>query len=857
MKAKKIFKIFSILFFVLFGLYLSLVFFLPFILNSKQVQTAIIHQIEEKKCAKISFEGLNFSISPSLKFIGNLNKLSIDKAHTPVFILDNAEFSYSFFIKKENFLSIKKVYLSFNPKFDKKSKSTFNMDKINLLPSIKINEGEIYFGKSQFLFKDFLFEKGEISTISFDLTCYLKYINLPLKINKKNKIFIENEEIYTDNLEIDFLTSKLFVNGALYSPKGVDFRVYGKNLDVNTMERIFVSLYRRIKNKKHFIENFEKFGGKYYVDLHFKKNQINGKISIDNLCAKSVLLSVPLRFKKADFIFKDKNISMSTKGFIGGQNAVWNFFLSGIFTDNLTVFGNVEALVGDDFAKKYVDGLNIKNHLKLNVEYLTEKGTVNVLYNAKLPTGSNLSYCRANLGLENLDREFDVATIKTGDKIKLTHFGYSVIQEGQKQELLFGWGDFEKIKNKTVLTKLVVHTIEDVPVSLLAFLEDRLIGGTFNGNFEFDFIKEKFIGSIIISNTKFKNFFAKNAAVFGDEKFLSVLSEGKFKKEPFACEIIFKNDFGNTIYIDKLSLYLRKFTLKQPKKHRNAHFKIPDKKFNESKKVVAKNIELRLDKFEKDKISIENIRLFGSAINDTFNFNMKDIDFADGKLSAEGYFKFDEHMLDVNFSADNIDSNQVGYEVFNLKDQFEGKAFANLHLIIQDKLTNIKGKGDFKIKNGKLSKITSSKIAPKIKNHKFSDIIKIRKNTKIDEYSDITGYFDIFNSNLENINIYMQNDSISLFIEGKYNLGTEEANLNIWGKYDNSTASKIKIFHIPLTWITALVFNTEKLSQEVALKIKKTPEIIAKAADIKNFVVKLKGHINNPKGCKIELFHFK
>ena len=127
------------------------------------------------------------------------------------------------------------------------------------------------------------------------------------------------------------------------------------------------------------------------------------------------------------------------------------------------------------------------------------------------------------------------------------------------------------------------------------------------------------------------------------------------------------------------------------------------------------------------------------------------------------------------------------------------------------------------------------------------DIIKVKKTTKMSPKSNITGRFKLDNSKLNDITLYVQNDFISMYAEGDFDRKDEYARLKLWGKYDNDTARKISLFHIPLTWFTKLAFKTTELNDYHTKKFKKTPDVKAKNNDVTKFTAEFSGNINDTK----------
>ena len=861
---KRLFKIFLFVTLILFSAYLVTVYVMPVFLNSKKIKRYIVHKIELKTNTKIIASSLKVKITPKLHLNFNFDEFDMYSGGEKLFDIEGLKCDLSPFNIKNNRIYIESFYIQKNNllALKKNKKSLFKGDILTIfrgLPEIFIKQGVIELGERSALTSKFLINDLHLEGVldkSLSLNLEVISSNLPEKvlISDKDKIYFTKENIYTENFVINFGNTKLYINGTLFSRNGNDFYINGDDILPSTFVKTSVLVYRALKQKKHFIENFKDFKGLADFNLHIKNGNIFGNLNVDYLSAYTVPLNVPMSFKNAYFIFDKRDVLMRSNGKMGGEDVVWNFFLTGIFTDNLTVSGNLSSFISNSFAVKYIDKLSIKDKIHLNIEYLVNNGVVDVFYTAKLPVGSDISYYGANLGLTDYERRFHAATKKTGDIISLVNYSYSKMTSNGDEKIIFGDGDFEKINGKYALVNLFGQTMKDAPISLLGFLDDRFVGGYFNGNIEYDFIKNKILGSIVLEKTRFKKFKIDNAAIFGDEKLLTILSSGTFRDEPFTCDIEIVNNLKkSSIDIKKLSLYLKKYVFQKKTGGKKQSFVKASGNMKKYPKINADNIEIRLDAFMKDKIVAQNMLLNGSVKNNVINFVIKSVQFAQGTLSAEGYADPSNSMIDATFGADNLNSNIAAYQLFNLKDQVAGSASGKLHLVMRDKLNDIKGEGSFQIKNGMLLKVGDKDAIEKAsnKNHKHKkallDAIKIRKSATMNPKSNISGTFKLDNAKLNDIYLYAQNDFISIYAEGEYDRKEEYANLKLWGKYDNDTAKKITLFHIPLTWLTKFAFKTIKLTPNHIEKFKNTPDVKAKNGDVTNFTAEFYGNINNTK----------
>lgn len=848
-------------FIFLLSLYSFFVFILPPIINIPFVQNVLLSNVLSNYELNSDISNLNIKISPILTFHIKSDEILIKRNEDKILNLKGLYASISPFKFNNNKIIADEVYLKLSP-HSKNRKNKFDILKnISYYPNIKINKMVLeccFYKVLKAEFSDFSYKKGNISELSFNLSANIDENNNKISVLNRDKIYFTSDKIFTDKLNLYFNDSKIRLSGVFYSKDGSNFNILGKNIETKTFVDSFILINRCFKGKKHFIENFKNFNGVCDIDLDIKKLSAFGEIKFKDLSAETILLSVPLSFKEAIFKFKNDTVVMKTEGNLGLENVYWNFFLTGLFTDNLVISGKVASNVSDNFAKTYIDKLRIKNKLQLRVDYFIQNKVVNVVYNATLPVGSDILYYGAHLGLKDFDRNFQVITKKDKDIIKLVDYTYAVRKNNKITDIITGYGEFEKINNKYILTCLFGETMNNAPVSLLGFLDGRLRGGFFNGNLLYDFKENKLSGSIVLEDTKFNGFYIKEGAIFADDKNINILSLGDFRNEPFTCEIILKNELKDKLLIEKLDLYLKKFVMNNqvnaPIKN-NPKFKFPV--YNRD--IDAKEITFKLGAFKRDNFILQDIVLNGSVKNNLFNFKMPDIYFADGTLSAKGFLNFDNKNSNITFLAKNINSNIASYQLYNLYNQIYGSANAKLFISTKNLFKDINGYGEFKINEGYLPKIGSTEFALKSskKSSKLSDIIKIKDSLKINPKSNITGNFKFDNFFLKDIKLYLQNEALSMFIEGNYNADNSYVDLNLYGKYDADVARNIYIWHIPISFLTKIFFKTADFATVCTEKFKKTPDIKAKKEKTKRFEIVLKGNINDKKSMEKALLRYK
>lgn len=864
-------KIFAGVFLALFILlYAALRFILPPVLSTNCVSLLLSDLISKKTGAEVNFYGQKISISEFINVKIFLPEIMY-KDKNKTLILNGFKADLNPFKIRNSKINLKKLYFETGKtkaeNKNKNEKSLFSRIDLAELPELYIDSAVVKISSvneektlARILIDNFsVAAEDNGKTASFNLLLKSDYMFEDVKIDKKSKFFILKDGIYTNGFTVYFKNSSAYLQGKILDVNGEsDFLAKGNNLPVYDIEKGFLLYLKQLNNKKLFIENFKDFGGKLDLNLNFKGKKIFGKAIFHKLCAATVPLNIPLHFNKVVFNFENKTVNMNAKGTFGGEAAFTDFYLTGLFTPQLEISGSVKSSVTNNFAKKYIEGLAVKGNADLSVDYLINNGVIDIIYNAEIDNGSDIFYLGSRLGLNNLKRTINAVTRKVEDTITLVNYKYTFADGLNEKEILTGTGLFNKQNGKYKIDKISLKTMDNAPVSLLGFLESRLKGGEFDGALEFDFVKSKLSGSFILKDSFFKGFEIKNAAIFTDENSVTVLGEGRFKNEIFNCIIELKNSFNDELLIHNLELYLKKYVMNSyTQKNKKQKPKMPPmQEFKPDKNITVEKLNLRLDSFVKDNLLVENLNLKGHSKDNILHFSMPDVAFAKGGLSASGLYDFNKNYGLFDFAGTDIDANTASYQVFNLKDHIKGKTGAKLKVEFFNGFETMKGTAVFYIKKGSLPQLGSKEFIIKGRRKKrpfkfsISDIIKIGKNADLNPDSNIKGYFNITNSDIENINIIMSNDSVSFFIEGNYNIKSQYSKLDIWGKYDRGIESKITIFHIPLSFIFKFVFKINEVKNKYIEKILKIPSI--KTENERIFNVQLEGNLNNPKSLKLK-----
>lgn len=845
-------------------LYILFLTVLNRVLSSPRFLSYTNEFITQKTGIVITSENLNVKTYPSLNIYISAENFNLNSGNNELLRVKNASLTYDIKRLKPVKADIEYIYLNQqhlkNVVKTHKNKKTSDF-KPKKLPDINVKKAEIWAEKDEnktvFIKIDNLKIKNSISgkiKCTFEAEITSNMLKHPILAGKNGYIYLEHDKLIAQDLELLTGASKLSINGKLIDGnKKSDFSAEGENIPVSD---VMTSLlyFQKLKDKsKKFIENFYDYNGKMNVDLKITQNGIWGECLVKNLSGKTVLFNVPVLFPEVPFKFKGREFSGGALGILGGEKVYADFDLTDMGTSKQQTKGTVQAILTNKSVGKYVPNASVKGKTDASVNWHIKNKKIDVNYNLYIPKDSDISYLDAYLGLLDKNRHMHVETLKEGDKLKITNYEYTMEAGGNTTKIIMGSGLFQKHHGHFEPDYITCRTENNAPVSVAASFYKYLQGGVFNGNLRYDFKKNKITGNFDIKDSVYKHYKIKEAKVIATPFAVKIDAEGSYKKSPFNASISGLNNFNDKLRIYNIYLFLDELRVNTNKAKKN-HPKPDEKKIKSQ--IDNFDIDLftiKLNKLKYNNAFLTNILLTGNIQDNIFNFEVPHTNFANGLLKAKGLYNFNNRTSDVTFYASNIDANIAAGSLFNLHEQVMGTADAILKAKTKNGITDREGHLDFSIKEGYLPKLGSTEFMVKQaklmkKSYTLEDIVNIDiKNIKA-LASDIKGCYDYSNGKITNAKITSSQKYLSLFILGDYDTINQDADIKLFGKYNNKEISKIKIFFVPLSFVVKILFRPEKTMDKYSQTLKNVPEISAqKEADVSYFRVSMKGNINKNK----------
>ncbi len=860
-------KISIIIISTLIALYLGFIYAVSLFLNSDNFIRISNNFIKTKYNMDTEINGLKIKISPLLSVKLTVKSINIKDNDKVGLNIQNLNTSVNGIELKNldadliyaNLDVLKKIKLE--KKEDAKKKKSFDLNKIPDVNIKKIeivrNEGEkLSISSNQFVIN----ENNKIKNIDIIFNISLDRVLHPIVIGEVGSLYIKNNKLIAKNFPLAVGKTKVVLDGSVLNDKKLDnFTIKGDKIPVKETLATVLFLQKYTEHERKFIENFTDFKGSADVDLVYKDNDLSGVITGNDLFAKFLPFYVPVYCKKAEFFIKNGEVKSSAVGTFGTEKLTHELLIKEMYDkDKKEVFGKVNSKITTALAKKYLpSNVKVKNYLDMEVDYYIKQKKPNAKYYINIPANSGIMINDFHAGIRNKNKKIFAETQKIDKEFFLKDYRFSVQENNKFKDILYGNGYFKIINDKMTPQYITLNTNGYVPNSFVGSFKQYVLGGKFNGALKYSFIKEQITGKFEVIDTIFNHFHVKSASVIADNKTAKIEANGTYKKEKFNCKTEVKNDFKEKIYVNYMDLFLDKYIVKKSDKSTASKEKYDFNTPNKALSAGVRDINMDIDKYNiavnsvivKD-YPIKNIKVFGSLKDAIFKYNTSDVDFADGKLSANGTYNFNIDSSIIDFTAKNIDSNIIADKFFNLKNQIQGKANAELHSKTGKDWLNWDATAKFDIQDGALPGLEGLEFPVDDKNldkkAKVSDYVKFNTKKKGNIKSHISGFFrcdDIF---IRDIDFRMQHEFTSAYIEGYYNYIIEQGNLDIYGKYDNSAIKHIKVLHIPLNWLVNTLVPTERKKAETQSILDKIPPIGVEDSKAKYFKINLKANEKDP-----------
>ncbi len=747
-------------------------------------------------------------------------------------------------------------------KKDTKKKKSFDINKIPYANIKKIeivrNEGEkLSISSNQFVIK----ENNGIKNLDIVLNITLDRVLHPILIGEVGSLYIENKKLMAKNFPLAVGKTRVVIDGSILNDKKLDnFTIKGDKVPVKETIATVLFLQKYGIDERKFIENFTDFKGTADIDLIYKDNDLSGVVTANDLFAKFLPFYVPVFCKKAEFFIKNGEVKSYAVGTFGSEKLTHELLIKEMYDrQKKEVFGKVNSKITTALAKKYLpSNIKVKDYLDMEVDYYIKQKKPNAKYYINIPASSGIMFNDFYAGIRNKNKKIFAETQKIDKEFFLKDYRFSVQKNNEFKDILFGNGYFKIIDGKMTPQYVTLNTNGYVPNSFVGSFKQQILDGEFKGDLKYDFANNQVLGTFDVIKARHKDFHIAQAHVESKNGVFNITSNGLYKGEKYTAELSAKNNiFGDTL-IYNMKLFLDKLVFEggksggklECKSEGKPENKSDSKEFSKEVKDVPltiNNWEIAINEIRREAFVLKNAKLIGSFKNHIFDFNMKDLNFADGTVHAKGVYDFAKDTSNMTFEAKNIDSNKVAEMTLNLQNQINGIASAKVELKAKDMFKFLDAHCVFEVKEGFLPKLGDKELMINNSKYKLSEITNIDLSQKDLMKDDIKGTFDVHNTEIKNINLTTWHELSAIFLEGSYEMEKQYADLQLFWHYSKEAPKGIRIFGIPLSMILKVVFRPEHSKELYETKLQQIPKIKDDNKNSNYYRIRLTGDINKGK----------
>lgn len=790
---------------------------------------------------------------------------------------------------------------------DKVANLQIDLKNMNLVDGIKFGLEPKKFSKDFEHINGILDAKILYKTKNFNAAPNLNDVSLdagfkPQKNNKNTglkvlsgNIQFKNGVVSIDKLNARAFNSDVFINGkinnALSQKPDYNLTLKSNDLDLSVLEKL--KIYEIVpKNVKEVIASNKDYSGLCDLNFSIAKNKLKGSLKSEEIRFINKATGIPVKMNDAEFFLDDNKIKMEhlnvkldeTPLFLNAQISNIDKIpaVSGYFTIKLT----------DNFVNKYINAhlsypIRIKGEAILNSDLSGTLKNMRLKSNLKINEDSDIFYMGANLGDESDLRiiRADILASNSGKEFKINSFDYQkyvTSQNNRKYPLtIININGFiaknPYKKNEYYVKDINVKTKMPAPARLfnVLFKKSILKEGNFNSdiNIKGDGKTFKMLGNVGFKNLDMPLYDTTVEDIYLtlNHDFVTVNSNAKAYDSDIVVTGKIRNEIELPIKISDLKLYSKKIDVD---KMLNTMSDISLNRYNKTLVnpsntkgfVDVKDFEIQDAQAMADDITIKglvakNCRAKINLKDSILSFDDLSFDITQGKAKGSIKYNFNNDEIAIVIAGKNVDANSIANSLFNAKDQIFGRLDGELRMMTKgvnedERMKHLTGLAYFEINEGKMPKLGSLEYLLKAGNLLKSGITGFTMNAVADLVIPIkTGYFSTIKGNLvvkngiaENVQIYSKGDKLSIYVAGKYNLLTENADMNIVGKLSKKINTILgPAGNLSLNTVFNLMpgLNLDEVEKaRIVKELNKIPGLDLNEQDYRLFKVKIDGNIN-------------
>ena len=691
--------------------------------------------------------------------------------------------------------------------------------------------------------------------------------NNKLKVSNLNGTIADTQSAFDVNIDADNISANPRFNGLIRL----------KSFDLSTFN--LISKYSFVPKELKDIE-FEK--GKINTNFKIHNNNINAYADLGGFVLKYKPAGLPIKIVNGSFMVRNNDLRLVKLNLLADDMPVLlDGVISNIFDkQNFDIYVNSKPK--QDFIDKYINKnqiypVKIKGDIVYSLRAKGVKDNFDLKADVNMAPDSSIYHLGATVGdVENaIVLNLDTKIIKQ-NILKIKEFSYdkiiaSLSSRSTRLNMLKARGGIEVYKDDLVFHDLYIKTQNptDARIFNIIFRKPNIKQGQFTSDLRFNgrLSNPRLLGDFHIfeTNIPFLDTTMKNITLKFKDKTIDLSSKGEILGNDVTILATLRNKLTPPYYVEKADLYTKVFDLnyiieKLKLSQVDNYTTFESFEGADLTSIIIKDMNLNADNIYLRNIVAKDFSANVSA-NEKKIFNVNNFKFsiADGILNGKFRYNIQTNETNLDLKAKEINANDLTYALFDLNNQLYGDLTGDIKLScngsdFENCMKTLNGKTIFNVSNGRMPKLGSLEYLLKAGNLLKGGITSISINSVIDiitplktgDFSDINGKIDIKDGEAEKIEITTRGKDLNLFITGKYNFSTANAEMEVFGLLSKKITTMFgPIGNLSLnTLFNAIPGIDLSKDNKILENINKIPGIELSSKAYRKFIAEIKGNIN-------------
>lgn len=691
--------------------------------------------------------------------------------------------------------------------------------------------------------------------------------NSKIKVSNLNGSISDSQSTFDVNLDADNIFKAPRVNGLIRL----------KSFDLCALNHI--SKYSFMPDS---IKNVEFERGKINTNFKIHNNNINAYADLGGIILKYKPLELPIRIVNGSFMMRNNDLRLVKLNILADNMPV---LLDGVISDifekqNFDIYMNSKPK--QDFIDKYINKnqiypVKIKGDIVYSLRAKGVKDNFDLKADVNMAPDSSIYHLGATVGdVENaIVLNLDTKIVKQ-NILKIKEFSYdkiisSLSNRSTRLNMLKAKGGIEIYKDDLVFQDLYIKTQNptDARIFNIIFRKPNIKQGQFTSDLRFNgkLSNPKLQGDFHIfeTNIPFLDTTMKNITFKFKDKTIDLYSKGEVLGNDISVHATLKNKLTTPYYVERADLYTKVFDMNYIIEKLKLSQVDNYPTFESFEGADLSSIIIKDMSINADNIYLRNIVAKDFSANVSLNskkiFDVNKFKFsiANGTLGGTFNYNLNNSDTSIKMKAKDINANDLSFALFDLNNQIYGDLTGDIELSCKGSdfdncMKTLNGKTNFNVSEGRMPKLGSLEYLLKAGNLIKGGITSVSINSVIDiitplktgDFSDINGKIDIKDGEADKIEIATRGKDLNLFITGKYNFSSANAEMTVFGLLSKKISTMFgPIGNLSLnTLFNAIPGIDLSKDNKILEHINKIPGIELSSKAYRKFVAEIKGNIN-------------